>query len=86
VAVTSIPYRIVEKLAQLAAETRAQTFAVDASDPAAVARLFDKMMEVAAQDIALDAGSFSVPGTNIAPLPSPGWREWPIWATSCQTR
>jgi hypothetical protein len=48
--------------------------------------LFDKMMEVAAQDIALDAGSFSVPGTNIAPLPSPGWREWPIWATSCQTR
>jgi NAD(P)-dependent dehydrogenase (short-subunit alcohol dehydrogenase family) len=33
--------RNVEKLAQLAAETRAQTFAVDASDPAAVARLFD---------------------------------------------
>jgi len=27
------------------------------------------MMEVAAQDIALEAGSFSVPGTNIAPLP-----------------
>jgi NAD(P)-dependent dehydrogenase (short-subunit alcohol dehydrogenase family) len=33
--------RNVEKLAPLAAETRAQTFAVDASDPAAVARLFD---------------------------------------------
>jgi NAD(P)-dependent dehydrogenase (short-subunit alcohol dehydrogenase family) len=32
--------RNVEKLAPLAAETRAQTFAVDASDPAAVARLF----------------------------------------------
>jgi carbon-monoxide dehydrogenase large subunit len=28
-----------------------------------------QMMEVAAQDIALEAGSFSVPGTNIAPLP-----------------
>jgi len=34
--------RNVEKLAPLAAETRAQTFAVDASDPAAVARLFDE--------------------------------------------
>jgi len=33
--------RNVEKLAALAAEIRAQTFAVDASDPAAVARLFD---------------------------------------------
>ena len=33
--------RNVEKLAPLAAETCAQTFAVDASDPAAVARLFD---------------------------------------------
>ena len=33
--------RNVEKLAPLAAETRAQTFAVDASDPTAVARLFD---------------------------------------------
>src|SRR5580692_1343247 len=32
--------RTVEKLAPLAAETRAQTFAVDASEPAAVARLF----------------------------------------------
>jgi NADP-dependent 3-hydroxy acid dehydrogenase YdfG len=32
--------RNVEKLAPLAAETRAQTFAVDASDAAAVARLF----------------------------------------------
>src|SRR5246500_460231 len=32
--------RNVEKLAPLVAETRAQTFAVDASDPAAVARLF----------------------------------------------
>jgi NAD(P)-dependent dehydrogenase (short-subunit alcohol dehydrogenase family) len=34
--------RNVEKLAPLAAETRAQTFAVEASDPAAVARLFDE--------------------------------------------
>jgi NAD(P)-dependent dehydrogenase (short-subunit alcohol dehydrogenase family) len=34
--------RNVEKLAPLAAETRAQTFVVDASDPAAVARLFDE--------------------------------------------
>ena len=34
--------RNVEKLAPLAAETRAQTFAVDASDPAAVPRLFDE--------------------------------------------
>ena len=34
--------RNVEKLAPLAAETRAQTFAVDASDPIAVARLFDE--------------------------------------------
>src|SRR6516162_10558926 len=34
--------RNVEKLAPLATETRAQTFAVDASDPAAVARLFDE--------------------------------------------
>ena len=33
--------RNVEKLAPLAAETRAQTFAVDASDPAAVAHLFE---------------------------------------------
>ena len=33
--------RNVEKLAPLAAETRARTFAVDASDPAGVARLFD---------------------------------------------
>jgi NAD(P)-dependent dehydrogenase (short-subunit alcohol dehydrogenase family) len=33
--------RNVEKLAALAAETRAQTFAVDATDPAAVARLFE---------------------------------------------
>ena len=33
--------RNVEKLAPLAAETRAQTFTVNASDPAAVARLFD---------------------------------------------
>jgi NAD(P)-dependent dehydrogenase (short-subunit alcohol dehydrogenase family) len=33
--------RNVEKLALLAAETRAQTFAVDASDPAAVAHLFE---------------------------------------------
>src|SRR5580704_751935 len=33
--------RNVEKLAPLAAETRAQTFAVDATDPAAVARLFE---------------------------------------------
>jgi NAD(P)-dependent dehydrogenase (short-subunit alcohol dehydrogenase family) len=33
--------RNVEKLAALAAETRAQTFAADATDPAAVARLFD---------------------------------------------
>src|SRR5690242_8605380 len=33
--------RNVEKLAALAAETRAQTFAVDATDPAAIARLFD---------------------------------------------
>ena len=33
--------RNVEKLAPLAAETRAQTFAVDSSDPAAVARLFE---------------------------------------------
>jgi len=34
--------RNVEKLAPLVAETRAQTFAVDASDPDAVARLFDE--------------------------------------------
>ncbi len=34
--------RNIEKLAALAAETRAQTFAVDATDPAAVARLFDE--------------------------------------------
>jgi len=33
--------RNVEDLVPLATETRAQTFAVDASDPAAVARLFD---------------------------------------------
>jgi NAD(P)-dependent dehydrogenase (short-subunit alcohol dehydrogenase family) len=33
--------RNVEKLAPLAAEIRAQTFAVDATDPAGVARLFD---------------------------------------------
>src|SRR5580700_5394594 len=33
--------RNVEKLAPLAAETRARTFAVDATDPAAVARLFE---------------------------------------------
>jgi NAD(P)-dependent dehydrogenase (short-subunit alcohol dehydrogenase family) len=33
--------RNVEKLAPLAAEIRARTFAVDASDPAAVARLFE---------------------------------------------
>jgi NADP-dependent 3-hydroxy acid dehydrogenase YdfG len=33
--------RNIEKLAPLAAETDAETFAVDASDPAAVARLFD---------------------------------------------
>src|SRR5260221_4102642 len=33
--------RNVEKLVPLATEIRAQTFAVDASDPAAVARLFD---------------------------------------------
>jgi NAD(P)-dependent dehydrogenase (short-subunit alcohol dehydrogenase family) len=33
--------RNVEKLVPLATETRAQTFAVDASDPAAVAHLFD---------------------------------------------
>ena len=33
--------RNVEKLAPLAVETRAQTFAVDATDPAAVARLFE---------------------------------------------
>jgi NAD(P)-dependent dehydrogenase (short-subunit alcohol dehydrogenase family) len=33
--------RNVEKLAPLAAEIRAQTFAVDATDPAAVGRLFD---------------------------------------------
>ena len=33
--------RNVDKLVPLATETRAQTFAVDASDPAAVARLFD---------------------------------------------
>ena len=33
--------RNVEKLAPLAAEIRAQTFAVDATDPAAVARLFE---------------------------------------------
>jgi NAD(P)-dependent dehydrogenase (short-subunit alcohol dehydrogenase family) len=33
--------RNIEKLAPLAAEIRAQTFAVDATDPAAVARLFD---------------------------------------------
>jgi NAD(P)-dependent dehydrogenase (short-subunit alcohol dehydrogenase family) len=35
--------RNVEKLAPLAAETHAHTFAVDASDPAAVARLFDEV-------------------------------------------
>jgi NAD(P)-dependent dehydrogenase (short-subunit alcohol dehydrogenase family) len=34
--------RNVEKLAPLATEIRAQTFAVDASDPVAVARLFDE--------------------------------------------
>jgi NAD(P)-dependent dehydrogenase (short-subunit alcohol dehydrogenase family) len=34
--------RNVEKLAPLAAETRAQTFAVDATDPAAVAHLFEE--------------------------------------------
>jgi len=34
--------RNTEKLAALAAETRAQTFAVDATDPAAVAHLFDE--------------------------------------------
>jgi NADP-dependent 3-hydroxy acid dehydrogenase YdfG len=34
--------RNVDKLAPLAAETRAQAFAVDASDPAAVVRLFDE--------------------------------------------
>jgi NAD(P)-dependent dehydrogenase (short-subunit alcohol dehydrogenase family) len=33
--------RNIEKLALLAVETDAETFAVDASDPAAVARLFD---------------------------------------------
>ena len=33
--------RNVEKLVPLATEIRAQTFAVDASDPVAVARLFD---------------------------------------------
>jgi NAD(P)-dependent dehydrogenase (short-subunit alcohol dehydrogenase family) len=33
--------RNIEKLAPLAAETRAQAFAVDATDPAAVARLFE---------------------------------------------
>src|SRR5712664_2195966 len=33
--------RNIEKLAPLAAEIRAQTFAVDATDPAAVSRLFD---------------------------------------------
>ena len=33
--------RNVEKLGPLATEIRAQTFAVDASDPVAVARLFD---------------------------------------------
>jgi aerobic carbon-monoxide dehydrogenase large subunit len=32
-------------------------------------RIAAQMMEVAAQDIALEAGSFSVPGTNIASLP-----------------
>jgi NAD(P)-dependent dehydrogenase (short-subunit alcohol dehydrogenase family) len=35
--------RNIEKLAALAAETRAQTFAVDATDPAAVTRLFDNV-------------------------------------------
>src|SRR5712692_4090593 len=34
--------RNVEKLTRLATEVRAQTFAVDASDPAAVARLFEE--------------------------------------------
>jgi NAD(P)-dependent dehydrogenase (short-subunit alcohol dehydrogenase family) len=34
--------RNIEKLAALAAETRAQTFAVDATDPAAVAHLFEE--------------------------------------------
>jgi NAD(P)-dependent dehydrogenase (short-subunit alcohol dehydrogenase family) len=35
--------RNIEKLVSLTAETGAQTFAVDASDPAAVARLFDEV-------------------------------------------
>src|SRR5713226_3591521 len=34
--------RNVEKLTRLATEVRSQTFAVDASDPAAVARLFEE--------------------------------------------
>src|SRR5262249_30479611 len=32
-------------------------------------RIAAQMMEVAAQDIAFDGGRFSVPGTNIGPLP-----------------
>jgi short-subunit dehydrogenase len=45
--------RNVEKLVPLATEIRAQTFAVDASDPVAVARLFDDAIRGSANPMSL---------------------------------
>src|SRR5271168_3835986 len=55
--------RNIEKLAPLAAETGAQTFAVDASDPAAVARLFAEAdRRLGKPDIVLYNASARAPG------------------------
>ena len=56
--------RNIEKLAPLAAETGAQTFAVDASDPAAVARLFAEADRwLGEPDIVLYNASARAPGS-----------------------
>ena len=55
--------RNTEKLAELARETRAVTFATDASDPAAVARLFaDADRQLGEPDVVLYNPSARVPG------------------------
>src|SRR6267378_4122309 len=63
--------RNVEKLAPLAAEIRAQTFAVDATDPARVARLFDAAgSQLGEPDVVLYNASARAHGSIAEPDPA----------------
>ena len=79
--------RNVQKLAELAAETKAQTFAVDAAEPAAVARLFqDADKKLGKLDVVVYNAGTRLRGPSLSsilktsdrplqyPLSAPFWR------------